>query len=83
MQLLWLLQECLLLFGCSEVIDTSPVLLNIITFFGASTAFFAATAGAFQYDLKRIIAYSTCSQLGYMVFACGLSHLSFSFISLS
>lgn len=37
------------------------------------TSFFAATTGAFQNDLKRVIAYSTCSQLGYMVFACGLS----------
>jgi NADH:ubiquinone oxidoreductase subunit 5 (subunit L)/multisubunit Na+/H+ antiporter MnhA subunit len=37
---------------CSEIIDLSPVLLNIITFFGAVTAFFAATAGAFQYDFE-------------------------------
>lgn len=63
-----------LIIRCSIVIDLSPILLQIITLFGALTAFFAATAGAFQYDLKRIIAYSTCSQLGYMVFACGLSH---------
>jgi NADH-ubiquinone oxidoreductase chain 5 len=41
---------------------------------GASTAFFAATVGLLQNDLKRVIAYSTCSQLGYMVFACGLSN---------
>ena len=43
---------------------------------GASTAFFAATVGLVQNDLKRVIAYSTCSQLGYMVFACGLSNYS-------
>jgi NADH:ubiquinone oxidoreductase subunit 5 (subunit L)/multisubunit Na+/H+ antiporter MnhA subunit len=40
------------------------------------TALFAATTGVVQNDLKRVIAYSTCSQLGYMVFACGLSHYS-------
>lgn len=40
------------------------------------TSFFAATSGAFQNDLKRVIAYSTCSQLGYMVFACGISAYS-------
>jgi NADH-ubiquinone oxidoreductase chain 5 len=38
------------------------------------TAFFAATTGLLQNDLKRVIAYSTCSQLGYMIFACGLSN---------
>jgi NADH-ubiquinone oxidoreductase chain 5 len=43
---------------------------------GALTSFFAGTTGAFQNDLKRVIAYSTCSQLGYMVFACGLSSYS-------
>jgi NADH-ubiquinone oxidoreductase chain 5 len=37
------------------------------------TAFFSATVGLVQYDMKKVIAYSTCSQLGYMVFACGLS----------
>jgi len=43
---------------------------------GAMTAFFAATTGLLQNDLKRVIAYSTCSQLGYMVFACGVSNYS-------
>jgi len=43
---------------------------------GAITSFFAASSGAFQNDLKRVIAYSTCSQLGYMVFACGISSYS-------
>ena len=47
--------------------------LNLITKIGASTAFFAATTGLFQNDIKKVIAYSTCSQLGYMIFACGLS----------
>ncbi len=39
---------------------------------GATTAFFAATVGLAQNDIKRVIAYSTCSQLGYMFFACGV-----------
>ena len=43
---------------------------------GALTSFFAASVGLVQNDLKRVIAYSTCSQLGYMVFVCGLSHYS-------
>ena len=50
--------------------------LEYITIIGALTAFFASTTGLVQNDLKRVIAYSTCSQLGYMVFACGLSNYS-------
>ena len=52
------------------------VILKFITILGACTAFFAATVGLLQNDLKKVIAYSTCSQLGYMVFACGLSNYS-------
>ncbi len=48
----------------------------IVTIVGASTAFFAATIGCVQNDIKRVIAYSTCSQLGYMFFACGVSAYS-------
>lgn len=48
-------------------------MLIVITWVGALTAFFAATTGLLQNDIKRVIAYSTCSQLGYMVMACGLS----------
>ena len=44
-----------------------------VTVIGASTALFAATVGVCQNDIKRVIAYSTCSQLGYMFFACGVS----------
>ena len=62
-----------LLARCSSIYEYTPYILNVITFLGASTAFFAATVGLVQNDLKRVIAYSTCSQLGYMVFACGLS----------
>jgi NADH-ubiquinone oxidoreductase chain 5 len=48
----------------------------VVTFVGAMTCLFAATTAIVQNDLKRVIAYSTCSQLGYMVFACGISHYS-------
>jgi proton-translocating NADH-quinone oxidoreductase chain L len=60
-----------------------PNLLDNIAIVGALTAFFASTVGLVQNDIKRVIAYSTCSQLGYMLFACGLSHYSLSFFHLS
>ena len=60
----------------SPIYEYSPTILKLITIIGASTAFFAASVGLLQNDLKRVIAYSTCSQLGYMVFACGLSNYS-------
>jgi NADH-ubiquinone oxidoreductase chain 5 len=62
-----------LLARCSYIFEFSPLSLNIVVLIGSATAFFAATTGLFQNDMKRVIAYSTCSQLGYMVFACGLS----------
>ena len=58
---------------CSFLFELSPFTLNIIILIGSATAFFASTTGLFQNDMKRVIAYSTCSQLGYMIFACGLS----------
>ena len=58
---------------CSFLFEYSAFSLNIIIFIGSLTAFFASTTGVFQNDIKKVIAYSTCSQLGYMVFACGLS----------
>jgi proton-translocating NADH-quinone oxidoreductase chain L len=61
---------------CSPMFEYSPTALILVTIFGAMTAFFAATTGLVQNDLKRVIAYSTCSQLGYMAFACGLSNYS-------
>ena len=60
----------------SPLFEYSSSILKLITVLGACTAFFAATVGLLQNDLKRVIAYSTCSQLGYMVFACGLSNYS-------
>jgi len=58
---------------CSPMFEYSPDALAVVTVVGASTAFFAATVGLVQTDIKRVIAYSTCSQLGYMFFAAGLS----------
>ena len=57
---------------CSPIYEYSPLALNIITIVGMSTAFFAATIALAQDDIKKIIAYSTCSQLGYMFFAAGV-----------
>ena len=56
----------------SPVLEWAPYTLTFITFIGASTAFFAATVGLVQNDIKRVIAYSTCSQLGYMFVAAGV-----------
>ena len=57
---------------CSPIYEYSEFALNIITTVGMSTAFFAATVALVQNDIKKIIAYSTCSQLGYMFFAAGV-----------
>ena len=57
---------------CSPIYEYSELALNIITIVGMSTAFFAATVALVQTDIKKIIAYSTCSQLGYMFFAAGV-----------
>jgi NADH-ubiquinone oxidoreductase chain 5 len=59
---------------CSPIFEYAPTTLVVVTCMGAMTAFFAATTGLLQNDLKRVIAYSTCSQLGYMIFACGVSN---------
>ena len=57
----------------SPVIEYAPFALDVITIVGALTAILAATIGMTQFDIKRVIAYSTCSQLGYMFFAAGVS----------
>ena len=57
---------------CSPIYEYSELSLNLITIIGMSTAFFAATVALVQNDIKKIIAYSTCSQLGYMFFAAGV-----------
>jgi len=56
----------------SPMFETAPTALTIVTIVGAATCFFAATIGTTQWDIKRVIAYSTCSQLGYMFFAAGV-----------
>lgn len=57
----------------SPIIEYSPTVLVVVLWVGALTAFFAATTGLLQNDLKRVIAYSTCSQMGYLFMAVGLS----------
>jgi NADH-quinone oxidoreductase subunit L len=61
---------------CSPIFEYSPLALSVVTIVGAATAIFAATIAITQNDIKKIIAYSTCSQLGYMFFACGVSAYS-------
>jgi NADH-quinone oxidoreductase subunit L len=56
----------------SPMFETSQTALTFVTVIGAATAIFAATVGTVQNDIKRVIAYSTCSQLGYMFFAAGV-----------
>ena len=56
----------------SPLFEFAPDALAMVAFIGASTALFAATIGLTQFDIKRVIAYSTCSQLGYMFFAAGV-----------
>nr|YP_010508049.1 NADH dehydrogenase subunit 5 [Phytophthora gonapodyides]UXG56390.1 NADH dehydrogenase subunit 5 [Phytophthora gonapodyides] len=68
---------------CSPMFEYSMFSLKVITVIGASTAFFASTVGLVQNDFKKIVAYSTCSQLGYMFFACGLSNYPLAIFHLS
>ena len=60
----------------SPLFELAPIALNVVVIIGASTAFFAATVGLVQNDIKRVIAYSTCSQLGYMFVAMGVGAYS-------
>lgn len=71
-----------LIIRCSFLIEYSCFTLNFILIVGSLTAFFAATVGLFQNDIKRVIAYSTCSQLGFMFLACGLSGYEVGFFHL-
>ena len=72
-----------LLARTSFIYEHTTSILIYVALLGALTAFVAATTGLVQNDLKRVIAYSTCSQLGYMVFACGLSNYSVGIFHLS
>jgi len=71
-----------LLIRCSPLLEYAPNALIVIAIIGACTAFMAATIGVVQNDIKKVIAYSTCSQLGYMVFACGISNYATSLFHL-
>jgi proton-translocating NADH-quinone oxidoreductase chain L len=72
-----------LIIRCSPLFECVPGVLSFIVLIGAATAFMAATSGLLQNDLKKVIAYSTCSQLGYMIFVCGLSGYTASLFHLS
>lgn len=62
-----------LIVRCSPIFEYTSLALFIVMLFGGMTSFFAATIAITQNDIKKVIAYSTCSQLGYMIFACGIS----------
>ncbi len=62
-----------LLVRCSKIFAQAPLVLEFITLVGAVTCLFAGMIATTQTDIKKIIAYSTCSQLGYMILACGIS----------
>lgn len=62
-----------LIIRSSALFEFSPLLLSFIALIGGLTALFSALVGVFQYDVKKLIAFSTCSQLGYMFFTCGFS----------
>jgi NADH-ubiquinone oxidoreductase chain 5 len=67
----------------SPLIEFSELTLTLLVIVGSFTAFFSAVTGIFQHDLKKVIAYSTCSQLGYMIFCCGLSNYNVSIFHLT
>jgi len=62
--------------------EYSDQILFLLCLFGSTTALFSGLVASFQYDIKKIIAYSTCSQLGYMFFSCGLSNYNVAFFHL-
>jgi proton-translocating NADH-quinone oxidoreductase chain L len=71
-----------LIIRCSIIFEYSNYILLLLLLFGGLTALFASLVAITQYDLKKIIAYSTCSQLGYMFFSCGLSNYYIAFFHL-
>jgi NADH:ubiquinone oxidoreductase subunit 5 (subunit L)/multisubunit Na+/H+ antiporter MnhA subunit len=72
-----------LIIRCSPIFEYAPNVLIFMTIIGSFTCLFAATVGLAQLDIKKVIAYSTCSQLGYMIFTCGLSSYDISFCHLA
>jgi len=71
-----------LIIRSSIFMENSNNTLMLLCIFGSITAIFSGIIATFQYDIKRIIAYSTCSQLGYMFFSCGLSNYQVAFFHL-
>ena len=71
-----------LVIRANKIFELSPTTLQLMIVIGSLTAFFAASVALMQSDLKKIIAYSTCSQLGYMLVACGLSKYGLAFFHL-
>lgn len=71
-----------LIIRCSSIFDFAPRMLFVIATWGGITAIVSGIIGSVQDDIKKIIAYSTCSQLGYMVLACGLSMYNVGFFHL-
>jgi NADH-ubiquinone oxidoreductase chain 5 len=71
-----------LLIRCSFIFEYAPNILLFICFIGGLTAIYSSLIAILQYDIKKIIAYSTCSQLGYMIFTCGLSNYNLAFFHL-
>jgi len=66
-----------LIIRVAPLFNSAPNVLMLTAIIGAFTAVFAGTCGLTQHDLKRIIAYSTCSQLGYMLACCGIGAYTF------
>src|SRR5258708_18151575 len=62
--------------GSHMIFERAPSALTFVAIIGTLTAFFAATIGIAQTDIKKVLAYSTVSQLGYMFMACGVGALS-------
>lgn len=71
-----------LILRCSSIFEFSHIVLLLLLIIGGLTAFISGTIGVVQFDIKKVIAYSTCSQLGYMVIACGMSNFFVSFFHL-
>jgi NADH-ubiquinone oxidoreductase chain 5 len=71
-----------LVLRCSFLFEQCPEILSLLMLFGGATVFFGSVVGLTQFDIKKVIAYSTCSQLGYMLVACGCSNYSGAFFHL-
>jgi NADH-ubiquinone oxidoreductase chain 5 len=71
-----------LVIRCSFLFEYAEIILVFVGLIGSLTCFFSSIIGAFQFDIKKIVAYSTCSQLGYMFFSCGISNYNVSLFHL-